>query len=153
MRNILIETSYLSRFGLNIDVTKYKDGERSTFASEGSAKPSKIWSKFEKGWSVRILHPQRWSDSIFLMLSAFERHWRSVAGCNAYLTPAGSQGFSPHFDDIEAFVIQTEGKKRWRLYRPRSPSEALPRFSSPNFDQNDIGEPILDVELEAGDIL
>jgi len=35
------------------------------------------------------------------------------------LTPPGSQGFAPHFDDIEAFVIQLEGKKRWRLYPSR----------------------------------
>ena len=36
-----------------------------------------------------------------------------------YLTPAGSQGFSPHYDDIEAFVMQLEGKKKWKLYQPR----------------------------------
>jgi len=112
-----------------------------------------VWSKYAKGWSVRILHPQRWCDPVFLFLSAFERHWGSVAGCNAYLTPAGSQGFSPHFDDIEAFVIQTEGKKRWKLYAPRTAAEVLPRFSSPNFEEGEIGEPILDVELEAGDLL
>ena len=37
----------------------------------------------------------------------------------SYLTPAGSQGFAPHYDDIEAFVVQLEGKKHWRLYNPR----------------------------------
>lgn len=142
------------KYGLNIDVTKYDiDGGRSTFSSEGSATPSKVWSKYADGWSVRILHPQRWCDPVFLILSAFERFWGSVAGCNAYLTPAGSQGFSPHYDDIEAFVIQTEGRKRWKVYKPRTPGEALPRFSSPNFEQGEIGEPILDVDLEPGDIL
>lgn len=37
----------------------------------------------------------------------------------SYLTPAGSQGFAPHYDDIEAFVMQLEGKKKWKLYHPR----------------------------------
>jgi len=149
----LLESHEL-KYGLNIDVTKYDvDGGRSTYSSETSAKPSKVWSKYADGWSVRILHPQRWCDPVFLILSAFERYWGSVAGCNAYLTPAGSQGFSPHYDDIEAFVIQTEGKKRWKVYKPRNPAEALPRFSSPNFEQDEIGEPILDVDLEPGDIL
>lgn len=149
----LLETHEL-KYGLNIDVTKYDiDGGRSTYTSEASATPSKVWSKYADGWSVRILHPQRWCDPVFMILSAFERYWGSVAGCNAYLTPAGSQGFSPHYDDIEAFVIQTEGKKRWKVYKPRNPIEALPRFSSPNFEQGEIGEPILDVDLEPGDIL
>ena len=35
------------------------------------------------------------------------------AGANVYLTPAGCQGFSPHYDDINAFVLQLEGEKRW----------------------------------------
>lgn len=36
-----------------------------------------------------------------------------------YLTPPGTQGFAPHYDDIEAFVVQLEGKKHWRVYKPR----------------------------------
>ena len=40
-----------------------------------------------------------------------------------YLTPPGTQGFAPHYDDIEAFILQLEGKKHWKLYNPR--------FSSP----------------------
>ena len=71
----------------------------------------------------------------------------------SYLTPAGTQGFAPHYDDIEAFVLQLEGKKRWRVYKPRSKEETLPRFSSENFNESEIGEPIIDVILETGDLL
>ena len=34
------------------------------------------------------------------------------------LTPEGAQGFDPHFDTHEVFVLQVEGHKHWRLYGP-----------------------------------
>ena len=49
--------------------------------------------------------------------------------------------------------LQLEGKKRWRLYDPRGETEVLPRFSSPNFEQSDLGPCILDTVLEPGDLL
>jgi ribosomal protein L16 Arg81 hydroxylase len=40
-----------------------------------------------------------------------------MVGSNAYLTPGESenQGFAPHYDDIEAFILQLEGYKHWRV--------------------------------------
>ena len=71
------------------------------------------------------------------LLSTLESEWGSFCGSNTYLTPADSQGFSPHYDDIEAFCLQLEGEKRWRVYKPLNPEETLPRFSSRNFEQGD----------------
>lgn len=76
-----------------------------------------------------------------------------MAGANVYLTPPGTQGFAPHWDDIEAFIIQLEGKKHWKIYEPRSEEETLPTFSSNNFTSADIGEPVLETTLNAGDLL
>ena len=50
-------------------------------------------------------------------------------------------------------MIQTEGCKRWRFYAPRSPGELLPSHSSPNFTQDEIGAPVMDVTVRAGDFL
>ena len=46
------------------------------------------------------------------MLAGLEAFFRCAVGCNAYLTPPSSQGFAPHSDDIDAFVLQLEGSKR-----------------------------------------
>ena len=63
------------------------------------------------------------------------------------------QGFAPHFDDIDAFVLQVEGRKRWRLHPPADSAGALPRFSSADFGAADVAAPFLDVVLQPGDLL
>ena len=40
------------------------------------------------------------------------------------LRSVSAQGFAPHFDDIEAFVLQLEGRKRWRVYGYPEPAAA-----------------------------
>jgi ribosomal protein L16 Arg81 hydroxylase len=35
---------------------------------------------------------------------------------NIYLTPPDSQGFKPHWDTHDVYVMQIEGSKRWRMY-------------------------------------
>ena len=64
------------------------------------------------------------------------------------------QGFAPHYDDVDVFIVHTAGHKRWRIYKPL-PVAILPATSSPDFDerQDEIGAPILDVVLKPGDLL
>lgn len=150
--SILRKNSLL--FGENIDVVTYsRTGKRETHNPEGRAFASVIWDNYQQGCSVRLLNPQTYSSRCWKMLSTLQEFFGCFVGANVYLTPPGSQGFAPHYDDIEAFVLQLEGRKRWRLYDPRTPNEVLPRFSSENFDQSELGECILDTVLEPGDLL
>eukprot|EP01052_Picozoa_sp_SAG31_P007354 SAG31_NODE_350_length_17241_cov_156.139715_12_plen_591_part_00 len=108
---------------------------------------------FERGCSIRLLCPHAHSKNVWQLLTDLESSFGSFVGSNSYLTPAGSQGFAPHYDDIEAFVLQLEGKKQWQVYQPRSEQETLPRFASADFDPSEIGEPVLSVTLKPGDLL
>nr|XP_014431763.1 ribosomal oxygenase 1 [Pelodiscus sinensis] len=141
------------KFGVNLDVTSYVDGTRETHNPIGRALPAVVWDFYRNGCSLRMLNPQAFSATVWHFLSILQEQFGSMAGANTYLTPAGTQGFAPHYDDIEAFVIQLEGKKHWRVYGPRDDTEVLPQFSSCNFAQEEIGEPILETVLEAGDLL
>ena len=136
-----------------VDATSYSNFKRTTHNGEGDAEPKQVWQRYKEGCSIRLLRPQRRLDHMCLLLSVLEEHWASSAGANVYLTPAGTQGFAPHWDDIEAFILQTEGRKHWKVYAPRSRQEEMPRFSSRNFEQSEIGDPILECDLEAGDLL
>ena len=144
------------RYGLNVDLAIYdpKRGRQTLNAGQEVASLTDVMQHFSVGkCSVRVLHPQRYFDSLLQLVTALERHFSTPVGCNAYWTPAGSQGFAPHSDDIDALVVQLEGRKRWRLYAPRSPDELLPRVSSPNFSARDFGAPLAEVVLEPGDVL
>uniref|UniRef100_A0A182YS50 Bifunctional lysine-specific demethylase and histidyl-hydroxylase n=1 Tax=Anopheles stephensi TaxID=30069 RepID=A0A182YS50_ANOST len=138
----------------NIDITSYRDGQRETHNPDGRVLPPDLWHFYGTGCSVRMLNPQTYLRSVYELNVKLQEYFHCMTGANFYLTPPGSQGFAPHYDDIEAFVLQIEGRKRWRLYGPRTPAEVLARVSSANLRQDELaGPPILDVVLEAGDLL
>jgi len=141
------------QFTKNLDVTSYTDGKRETHNPEGRAYAPVVWDFYNNGCSLRMLNPQTFDNQVWKLCATLQDFMGSFVGTNMYLTPPGTQGFAPHYDDVEVFIMQLEGKKRWRLYQPRNSHETLPRFSSQNFQQNEIGKPIMDVILEPGDLL
>ena len=75
---------------------------------------------------------------------------------NCYVTPAASQGFSPHYDVHDVFVVQIAGTKRWSIH---SPVHVHPLNNQPWSDRRSAVEdhasntPELDIVLEPGDVL
>ncbi|CAI5728392.1 unnamed protein product [Hyaloperonospora brassicae] len=140
-------------YGTDVDLTKYVDDTRHTVNPSGSATAKQVWTHFDDGSSVRLLCPQKFSDSVWKLLATLEDEWGCMAGANSYLTPKNTQGFAPHFDDIEAFLMQTEGSKHWKVYEPLHARDMLTRHSSGNFRAEELGDPVLEVDLEQGDLL
>lgn len=97
-------------FGKNLDITSYKDGVRETLNPEGRAMPPTVWDFYRDGCSIRLLNPQTFLPSVHSMNATLQEYFQCMTGANVYLTPANSQGFAPHYDDIEAFVLQIEGR-------------------------------------------
>lgn len=58
-------------------------------------------------------------ESLF-QLGEFARSLEEIFSChiqtNIYLTPEGNQGFPPHYDNHDVFIMQISGAKAWRLY-------------------------------------
>jgi mannose-6-phosphate isomerase-like protein (cupin superfamily) len=67
------------------------------------------------------------------------------------MTPPNSQGLAPHHDDVDVFIMQVEGRKRWKLYSPIE--HDLPREYSPDLDQEQLSTPSHTLTLEPGDFL
>jgi lysine-specific demethylase/histidyl-hydroxylase NO66 len=74
---------------------------------------------------------------------------------NAYLSPANARGLELHFDFHDVFVLQLDGRKRWRVWEPlprtRDPIKSRARIPLPTLDE--LGEPLLDLTLTTGDCL
>ena len=115
-----------------------------------------VWTHYQKGCTVRLLCPHKNCDPVQALLHMIELELGCMVGANAYLTPPeSSQGFAPHYDDIEAFCLQLQGRKRWKVYRPLNKGETLPRQSSPDYVPDDLADvkPVMDVVLSPGDVL
>ncbi|PRW61282.1 bifunctional lysine-specific demethylase and histidyl-hydroxylase MINA [Chlorella sorokiniana] len=158
-------------FGVDVNAARYVGGRRETPNGEvADAKTLKELYRKE-GCTMQVHQPQRFSDELWRLLAALEGQLGCLVGCNAYLTPAGTQGLAPHWDDVEIFVVQTQGSKRWRLYAPDAPpadaadagagavracllaSSHLANQVSGDLLESEIGEPSMEFTLEVGDAL
>jgi bifunctional lysine-specific demethylase and histidyl-hydroxylase NO66 len=105
-----------------------------------------------------------------LVLQALHRTWPPLVGfasslaaelghpvqVNAYVTPPQNQGFAPHYDVHDVFVLQVTGRKRWVIHEPVI-TDPLPdqrwekRRDTVAARAQD--EPVIDTELAPGDAL
>jgi ribosomal protein L16 Arg81 hydroxylase len=114
-----------------------------------SVVPEKIYELFRAGATIV------WSslNQVDPVLRDFTRMLSDKFGartdCVAFLTPSGKEGFAPHHDPVDLFIVQTEGTKRWRLWN--SPAERQGKAVS--YTAEELGEPAVEVLLEPGDVL
>jgi len=148
-KEILDEESL--NFEFDVNVCRYVDGEKELLNEDGQITVEKAEKLMkEKKATFQFHQPQRHTDSLWNMLEKLESSFGSLVGSNVYITPANSQGLAPHCDDVEIFVMQMEGKKNWKVYKPQV---ELSRDYTQDLPQDGLGEPILDITLEVGDLL
>lgn len=80
-----------------------------------------------------------------------EKELRQRVVANLYVTPADAQGFTPHYDTHDVVVLQLEGSKQWRIFRP---VVSLPlEDSNAPIEQSHLEQPYRELLMEAGDLL
>eukprot|EP00882_Tetradesmus_deserticola_P009776 GHRQ01010328.1.p2 GENE.GHRQ01010328.1~~GHRQ01010328.1.p2 ORF type:complete len:219 (+),score=69.53 GHRQ01010328.1:315-971(+) len=121
-------------FGVDFNTARYRNGVRETPNGEVADAGGFKALHDDEGCTLQLFQPQRFFDPCWRLLAALERQLGCLVGSNAYLTPAGSQGLAPHYDDVELWVVQTHGSKVWKLYQSTNGYQ-LPNQPCPDFDQ------------------
>ena len=120
-------------------------------AFAGIVDVDRVQAEYRSGATVVLPMLHRSWPPVAKLCEVLEGYLDHAVHANAYLTPAGVQGFAPHFDGHDAFVLQIAGRKHWRVYPPvqllpnRGQPLSLPHYITP--------PPILELTLNPGDLL
>jgi hypothetical protein len=118
---------------------------------ERTVRPDLVLAAFDGGATIVLQALHRQSGPVARFCRDLELALTHPAQANAYVTPPTSRGFDVHHDTHDVFVVQTHGRKAWRVYRP------LVELAGPDQPWSealgDPGPPVLEAELQPGDVL
>ena len=117
----------------------------------GAPDVNKISMEYSKGATVSLPALHRTWGPLSGLCMRLEETLDYAAHANAYITPGGTTGFTPHYDTHEVLVVQIAGKKRWLVDEPplKLPHSSQ-KFKAESFTP---GSRVMETELAAGDAL
>ena len=98
------------------------DGDVATGAytnDAGRILPLDVAKHFDDGATVIFRQLHKRVPALARLCAALGRRFSSRVQTNVYLTPPDAQGFAPHWDTHDVFVLQISGAKRWSIYDTR----------------------------------
>ncbi|MGO9926603.1 MAG: cupin domain-containing protein [Mycobacterium sp.] len=129
-----------------------KSGSESYQLVDGSLDLVGIRNDFADGFTIVVDGVERYMRAIASLAHSIEVELNFPVQVNAYITPPGSRGLVPHYDDHDVLILQIQGSKIWRLYNGVDipPHEMQRRDKSVPTDG--LALPT-DLRLEVGDVL
>lgn len=81
---------------------------------------------FRQGSTIRVRDVDKFDSRLSQLASHVRQQFAARADINVYLTPPRKQGFPPHFDITDVFIVQCLGRKQWRLFPEYANRTELP---------------------------
>ena len=111
----------------------------------------RLQAAFQSGATLSLPGFHRAWRPLAELAGEFESYFNHGVHTNIYLTPRQSQGFDPHYDTHEVFVLQLSGRKHWKIFDslvdlPHQSQPFHPTMYRPS-------APTLELDLEPGDLL
>lgn len=137
-------TVQLSHAGQPIPASDYTDDDQCIVAN-------RLVEHYRGGSTIVISHAHRLVTHLMTLCRAIQASFMMRCQTNVYLSPAGNQGFNPHYDTHDVFILQVSGKKTFNFYSSGAsfPTSA-DRFNS---QYHAVGEKTEEIVLGAGDTL
>jgi hypothetical protein len=129
-----------------------KKGPESYRLDDGSLDLVRIRDDFADGYTIVLDGVERYVRAIALLCQSIEVELNFPTQVNAYITPPGSQGLVPHYDDHDVLILQIQGSKIWHLYNGANVPLHQMRRDDKTVASDDLPLPT-DVRLEVGDLL
>lgn len=156
--------------GMSISLSELDENGNADVQEFGGNRPANhdlIYSSFAEGATVRTRDMERYLDLGQQFTADLEKWTSAPVQINMYLTPQKSKGFNTHQDGHDVMILQTAGKKHWRVYEDplELPSDRVvdgrdDLFNTRPQNRTVPAEPVpddltpsLDVTLEPGDFL
>jgi ribosomal protein L16 Arg81 hydroxylase len=109
-----------------------------------------LYDSYRRGYTLIIdMVQMRW-PAIAALCQSLETEMHFGVQANIYVTPRGAQGFAPHFDTHDVFILQIAGSKVWRMF---AGGETLPMGDSRAELHGSLGAPTDEFTLRQGDLL
>jgi len=112
--------------------------------------PIRATRLFRQGATIIFTHLHQRLPSLGRLCEGLGRRFASRMQTNIYLTPPSAQGFAPHWDTHDVFILQVAGTKRWSIYDTQVP---LP-LRGQHFDRtlHEPGPVSMEFDLGPGDV-
>jgi bifunctional lysine-specific demethylase and histidyl-hydroxylase NO66 len=112
----------------------------------------KVAEFFAQGWTLIVKDASLFSARMQRFCNALQATTGWFVQPNVYLTPASAQGFDVHYDTHGTLIVQIEGEKTWRVYRPpvELPLESQPFSAVAHADTLQLDREVL---MQPGDTL
>lgn len=113
----------------------------------GFVDQARVRALLDEGATLVLPRVDQWHSATADLASAFTARTERRTYGFSFFTRDGAPGVDVHRDDSDVIMIQTAGSKHWTVYEPPRDGE----WSDGPTD--DPGEPVLEVELCAGEAL
>ncbi len=134
----------LSKTGSSLPSNLYTD-------ENGVIAPARIADYYNDGATIILSHAQHLHPPLLDLCRRMQKLLFMPCQTNIYYSPAGKQGFNPHYDTHDVFILQVSGKKCFRFYSERT---LFPTTHHQfNKEVHAVGRETETISLSPGDLL